>query len=135
MVELRLVLLVGYALQALGAVTLAVVLRRYYRIYRHRYLLHWTWCWLAFALYLIGSGSALSLAQAGPPSSAPRLLAGAVALVAGYWQVVWLLAGTWELQRAREVPRRILRRALALCAAAALVTVAVAAALPPIWRA
>ena len=135
MVELRLVLLVGWALQALGAVTLAFVLRRYYRIYRHRYLLHWTWCWLAFALYLIGSSSALSLLEVGTPTSAPRLLAGAVALVAGYWQVVWLLAGVWELHRAREVPRRNLRRALALCAAAALVIVAVAAALPPLWRA
>ena len=72
MVDLRLVLLVSFALQALGAVALAFVLRRYYRIYRHRYLLHWTWSWLAFGLFLIGSASLLTLSERLPPTRLTR---------------------------------------------------------------
>src|SRR4029079_11200593 len=93
MIELRLVLLVSYALQALGALTLAFVLRRYFRIYRHRYLLHWTWSWLAFSGYLVGAGSSVSRLEEAPAADWPRLVLGFVSRVAGYWQVVWLLAG------------------------------------------
>jgi diguanylate cyclase (GGDEF)-like protein len=127
MIELRLVLLVSYALQALGALTLAFVLRRYFRIYRHRYLLHWTWSWLAYSVYLVGSGSALSLLDEGPVIGWPHLVLGLLSLVAGYWQVVWLLAGGWELDRDREVPDRVLRSALITCAATALLATAAAA--------
>jgi diguanylate cyclase (GGDEF)-like protein len=134
MIELRLVLLVSYALQALGALTLAFVLRRYFRIYRHRYLLHWTWSWLAFSVYLVGSGSSLSLLEEGPATDWPRLVLGLLSLVAGYWQVVWLLAGGWELDRDREVPDRVLRLALVICAATALLaTVAAPLAAQVAW--
>ena len=134
MIELRLVLLVSYALQALGALTLAFVLRRYFRIYRHRYLLHWTWSWLAFSVYLVGSGSTLSLLEEGPATDWPRLVLSLLSLVAGYWQVVWLLAGGWELDRDREVPDRVLRLALVICAATALLaTVAVPFAAQVAW--
>ncbi len=134
MIELRLLLLVSYALQALGAIVLAFVLRRYYRIYRHRYLLHWTWSWLAFCVYLVGSGSSLSLIDTVSASGWPRILLAALSLVAGYWQVVWLLAGAWELDRDREVPSRLLRLALVGCAAAAILTVLISLTMPPLWR-
>ncbi len=134
MVDLRLVLLVSYALQALGAVALAFVLRRYYRIYRHRYLLHWTWSWLAFGLYLIGFASLVTLSERLAPTSWTLAAVATMVLVAGCWQVVWLLAGAWELDRDRDVPAAALRWALAACAVGAVCVVLGSLALAAPWR-
>jgi diguanylate cyclase (GGDEF)-like protein len=97
-------------------------------------LLHWTWSWLAFCVYLVGSGSALSLVDTASAAGWPRLVLATLSLIAGYWQVVWLLAGAWELDRDREVPVPLLRLALAVCAAAAVLTVVLSLGMPPLWR-
>lgn len=134
MVELRLVLLLSYAVQALGAIALAFVLRRYFRIYRHRYLLHWTWSWLAFGMYLVGSAASLSMVDARSAAEWPRLALGVFSLVAGYWQLVWLVAGAWELESDRELPARRLGQALAVGAVVAAGCVAVSTQISPEWR-
>jgi diguanylate cyclase (GGDEF)-like protein len=86
--------------------------RRYWR----PFLRHWTWSWLALAVYaalsavsrIIGVRHAIDY----PPYIAVAMLSG----VAGYLQIVWLLLGTFELTTADTLPKAQVRRLIVAAA-------------------
>jgi diguanylate cyclase (GGDEF)-like protein len=112
--------------QALGAFVLAAVLHGFYRTYRRRYLLDWSWSWWAGCLYLCGSGLTLYLVGLVPSIAPFRSLLAAATAAAAYCQVAWLLFGTREVATGRRTGRG--RRAAALAAALLLPAVTVTAA-------
>lgn len=114
-------LLATYAVQLAGCLLMAVVVYRLYRVYRRDYLRLIGRSWLALAVYFVAAPVALATAMAGFESAHPvRLGSSMVSLVAGYWQVAWLLAGTSEVAYGSFVSRRRERALLAVLAAAAI---------------
>jgi diguanylate cyclase (GGDEF)-like protein len=122
MPELTRVVHATFVAQAVGAVLTAAILLAFYRNYRKGYLLHWTWSWLSFSIYMAGATVGLSLARYVPAHQPYRLAISLTSWVAGYLQGVWLLFGAWELVRERPIPPRLARRILVAVAAFALIT-------------
>ena len=122
MPELTRFLIVITLAQAAGALLMALLLRGFHRHYRKPYLFHWTLSWLAFAVYLAASAAALALVRAYPAAHPARLALTFTASFAGFLQIGWLLAGTFEVSRGGAVPRRWIPWLLALAAALAAVT-------------
>ncbi|HVT59268.1 MAG TPA: EAL domain-containing protein [Thermoanaerobaculia bacterium] len=124
------VALAGYLAQAAYAVAIAIVLAGFHRHYHRQYLRHWASSWWALCLYYAGA-AALNLEPLGSPLSPFRVAVSIVALIGGYWQIAWLLFGTYEVATGREVPRRRVRWLLVSLALVALITVAASAMLAP----
>jgi two-component system cell cycle sensor histidine kinase/response regulator CckA len=101
---------------------LSLLLGAFARAYRQEYLRHWSLSWLALVVYSVAAPAA-GLTSGASPSDAVRVPLVAVALVAGYLQIAWLLLGVWGLTRGHELPVRSVRRALAAALAAGLVSV------------
>jgi PAS domain S-box-containing protein len=120
------VLVTQVALQVALALIVAGILGAFHRLYRRAYLRHWSQSWLALAAYV-----AASLA-AGVAGEAGRLPAMAVALVAGYLQVAWLLLGVRGLATGAEVPSPRVRRALGASVALGLASVGLVVAGPAV---
>jgi diguanylate cyclase (GGDEF)-like protein len=106
MVSATLVVFTSNLAQAVGAVFLAIVLLGFHRLYERPYLRTWAWSWWAFSVSLVSGSVALYLVPYMPPAAPARLATSSLALVAGYWQMAWLLFGTYEVLRDRSVPRR-----------------------------
>ena len=115
------------AIQALGALILAGLLRYFVHAFGHRFLHHWALSVAALATYLGCSAAALTLYWAGDEYNDLRLLFSALSLGAAYPHVVWLMIGTWEATRQGEFPKR---REAWLIGIAALVGVASALIAP-----
>jgi PAS domain S-box-containing protein len=115
------------AAQVALAAVLSILLGAFHRVYRHDYLRHWALSWLALVLYVVAA-AASGITTGAPPSNALRVPLAAVALVAGYLQVAWLLLGAWGLGRGGDLPERSVRRALAVAAIAGLASVPAALA-------
>ncbi|HJX27956.1 MAG TPA: GGDEF domain-containing protein, partial [Thermoanaerobaculia bacterium] len=130
MVNSALVVLMSHLAQAIGAGVLAVVLVAFHRLYQRRYLLTWAWSCGAFSVWLVGSALSLGFLRWGATSTPPPFLLVAVALIGGYWQLVWLLSGTRQVTTGRETPRRREMLALAALAAFAILSVALSEGLP-----
>src|SRR5262245_15543206 len=112
----------GYLALAACAAVIALVLEALYRSYRRPYLRHWAASWWAFCLYLVGTAALVpGLANVAP---ALHLAVSTLAFAGGYFQVAWLLAGTWEVATGRQVGRRRLGWTLALLAGLAFATAA-----------
>jgi len=94
------------AVQALGALVLAMLLRYFVASYGHHFLRHWALSVAALACYLASSAAALALYWAGSEYDSPRLLFSALALGVAYPHVVWLMIGTWEATRQVEFSSR-----------------------------
>ncbi|HEX4494799.1 MAG TPA: EAL domain-containing protein [Thermoanaerobaculia bacterium] len=91
---------------------LALMLVGFYRLYQHHYLRTWAASWLAFCVWLLAGTAAQYLAPRMPADAPTRLAVSLLALVAGYWQVGWLLFGTWEATVATPPARRFRRATL-----------------------
>jgi diguanylate cyclase (GGDEF)-like protein len=95
------------AIQALGALVLAGLMRYFVHAFGHRFLHHWALSVAALATYLASSAAALALYWSGSEYDSLRLLFSALSLGAAYPHVVWLMIGTWEATRQGELsPRR-----------------------------
>lgn len=94
------------AVQALGVLILAGLLRYFVHAFGHRFLHHWTLSAAALATYLGSSAAALSLDLAGDGYAHLRLLFSTLSLAAAYPHVVWLMIGTWEATRQGQFPKR-----------------------------
>jgi len=89
--------------RAAMALVLAVVLLGFYRHYRRFYLRSWAWSWLFLALHLSATAVSMFLLPRFPVGHVYRLLTTAVAQVAGYLQLVFLLFGTSEFAHDRRL--------------------------------
>src|SRR3954470_18285030 len=94
-------LLLSYSVQAAGAFFTAVLFGFLSRTYRKQYLLHWARGFAALCIMLFGAGLTIALVQQLTPLMPARLIVSAVTSLAAYVNVVWLLAGAWELLSAR----------------------------------
>jgi diguanylate cyclase (GGDEF)-like protein len=99
----------AYIAQAAGALLLAVVFLVLYRFYHHRYLMDWAWSAWAGALAFSGGAVAIAVMKEFPFMHPARQAVSYLSIVAGYWQVVWLLAGAWESGGTRLASRRAVR--------------------------
>jgi Diguanylate cyclase, GGDEF domain len=83
--------------QSIEAIVLAIILLRFYYTYRRKYLLELSWSWWALCVYLASSGLAVYLADFFDALHPIRLIVSSISLVAGYWQIAFLLFGVREI--------------------------------------
>ena len=119
------VILMSQLAQASGAILLALVLSTFHRRYQREYLRTWAWSWWAFAVSLGASAAVASLSQETSPA---LTFVSCISLIAGYWQVAWLLFGTYEVATTRSVAQHT--RYLVLGFLAAVAVASVLASLP-----
>jgi len=117
--------------QSAGAVLLATLLHGYNRHYRRDYLLQWSRSWWALATFLIASAVAQTVARGMPHRYWAGVALAAVTLVAGYWQIAWLLVGTAEVTTQQLVPARRIRWILLALLAGAIIATLLFTTAPP----
>lgn len=110
----------GLATIAGGSLVLTAVLVRLDRLYQQTYLRLWALSWLALALRSSLLGGDLLLAERFEVAHPIRVVLAGLALTAGLYQALLLLAGTFEVVRDRPVSRRVLTLWLVLLGAASL---------------
>jgi diguanylate cyclase (GGDEF)-like protein len=93
-----------YFVQAVGTLLTAVVFNALYRSYGRGYLLEWTRSWLALCVYQLYLGITKAAGASWPPTHPATLALAAVASLAGWYQVTWLMLGTYELTMRRRFP-------------------------------
>jgi PAS domain S-box-containing protein len=98
--------LLSSGIQVAGALLFAFVLLHFERRAGRFFLRYWRWSWLAFVVYTAGAVASRLLSASHAPPSPLRIAASVVSLSAGYLQVAWLLAGTYELSRRRVLSTR-----------------------------
>src|SRR5260221_8753146 len=96
MTDRSFVVLATLSAQALAATLITALLLSFFRQYRKTYLYHWTLSWAALSVYHLAEAGAITLPALAVPFSA---LAG----MASYLQIGWLLFGVHELVRRRPV--------------------------------
>ena len=92
--------------QSAGAILLAVLLHGFHRDYRRDYLLQWSRSWWALAIYLVANAVSQTAARGVVPTHPLGLALAGLTLVAGYWQIAWLLIGTSEVTSQQLFPAR-----------------------------
>lgn len=110
--------------QACFDFVLGFVLLRFYRSYRDSYLLHWSLSWYALAVYHAVAIGAMFVAQEQSPGDPARFAGSMATFIAGYFQILWLVAGTYELVRKKSLSNRTVWWSLAALSATSVVFVA-----------
>ena len=118
-----LVVFVSQLAQAGGALVLALVLMGFHRLYEREYLRTWSWSWWAFCVSLVTYGLARVLDATDGILPVTHTILLCVSLVSTYWQIAWLLFGTYELASAEAVSRRVHSTVLTLLFGLAVVPV------------
>ncbi|MEO9869007.1 sensor histidine kinase [Ekhidna sp.] len=97
-----------YVVQALLALIIILILRRFYKEYQNKYFEYWSWSWLAMIVNMLGSGLALRNVFVYPAEHPFRLAVSIITIAAGITQVVWLYAGSYELSLRKRLNQRII---------------------------
>ncbi len=95
-----------YIVQALLALIIILILRRFYKEYQNKYFEYWSWSWLAMIFNMIGSALALRNVFIYPAEHPFRLSVSAITIAAGIIQVFWLYAGSYELSLRKRLNQR-----------------------------
>jgi PAS domain S-box-containing protein len=98
--------LISSGIQITSALVFAAVLWHFQRRAGRFYLRFWRWSWLAFVVYTAGAVASRLTASTYPPTSGLRIVLSVTSLTAGFLQLVWLVAGTYELSRRRALSVR-----------------------------
>ncbi len=104
-----LIVIVQYVVQALMALVIMLILRKFYRQYQNEFYRYWSMSWLALFITMIGSCAALANAFLLPLEHPIRLLISGVTLYASFLQIAWLYAGTREISRTRKINKHQMR--------------------------
>ncbi|HET9268296.1 MAG TPA: PAS domain S-box protein, partial [Vicinamibacterales bacterium] len=99
-------ILLSSGIQVTSALVFAAVLWHFQRRAGRFFLRFWRWSWLAFVVYTAGAVASRLTSATYPPTSGLRIALSVTALTAGYLQLVWLVAGTFELSRRRALDAR-----------------------------
>lgn len=100
------VVLLQYASQALLALIVMLLLNKFYRNYQNKYFQYWSWSWLGLMLYMIGSATALTIVFSQSANHPLRTATSVITIIAGLFQAMWLLIGSYELSHQRELRKR-----------------------------
>jgi diguanylate cyclase (GGDEF)-like protein len=103
-------------LQAGAALIIACVFVGLKRRYWRPFLTHWTWSWLALAVYATLRAAALVIGHGRTFAYPPHVLVSMASGVAGCLQLTWLLLGTYELTTGTSLDRRATRRIVIIAA-------------------
>ncbi|HTR22265.1 MAG TPA: EAL domain-containing protein [Gemmatimonadales bacterium] len=117
--------------QSAGAVLLAILLHGFHRHYRRDYLLQWSRSWWALATFLVATAVSQTAARGIEPRHPVALALATITLVAGYWQIAWLLIGTSEVTSQQLFPVRRARWILLALLAGSVVAALLFATAPP----
>mgnify|MGYP001037348971 FL=1 len=108
----------AYVGTAGSATVAAAVLASLRRARQRPWLRSWAWSWLFLTFHTLLSAFAYIAARTGAPAQ-PRVVLASLAAIAGFAQLVFLLAGARELSTEVLYPRRRLGAALGVLAVAA----------------
>lgn len=107
------------------ALTVMLLLNRFYKSYKSKYFQYWSRSWFGLMLYMLGATLALWAAQAVPSNTILRTTISTLTIAAGLFQALWLLVGSFEFSRQKEYNRRSV-----LILSLLILPVAIAMALP-----
>ncbi|HYN42081.1 MAG TPA: diguanylate cyclase, partial [Thermoanaerobaculia bacterium] len=102
----------GYVGTATSAAVAAAVLASLHRARQRPWLRSWSWSWLFLTFHSLFSAAAYFAARSGVPAQ-PRVVLASLAAMAGFAQLVFLLAGTREVATGVLFPRTRLGPVLA----------------------
>jgi diguanylate cyclase (GGDEF)-like protein len=103
-------------LQAGAAIIIACVFVGLKRRYWRPFLSHWTWSWLALAVYATLRAATLIIGYGRTFAYPPHVLISMASGVAGFLQLAWLLLGTFELTTGTSLDTRTTRKLLFVAA-------------------
>jgi diguanylate cyclase (GGDEF)-like protein len=95
----------GFVGTAASAAVAAAVLVSLHRLHQRPWLRSWSWSWLLLSLHSLLSAAAYLASRTGVGAK-PRLVLAAAAALAGFAQLVFLLAGAREVSTNVLLPRR-----------------------------
>lgn len=93
--------------QAIWSLVLWITLAYFYRLYKKKYLIYWSWSWAAYAIYATFAALAVGLSQSMESDTVYRTLASTLSLAGAYQQIFWLLVGTYVLSYKVTLSRKI----------------------------
>ncbi len=102
----------GYLAQAAVALIMAAILWRFHSHYRRAHLTWWALGWGLLAMHLVCGACANWMHTFLGPRDVLRSATSFAGIVAGYWQLAFLLFGTFEFTRGKNVSPRRVRQAL-----------------------
>lgn len=103
------VVVVQYSIQGFLALVIMMILRKFYRQYQNNFFDYWSWSWLALFVNMIGSSVSLINAFTLPLNHPIRLMVSVITVIASFFQILWLYAGTREISRTKKIDRRYLK--------------------------
>jgi diguanylate cyclase (GGDEF)-like protein len=106
-----------------AAVIIACVFFGLHRRYWRPFLRHWTWSWLALAIYTACSAISRIVGLSRPINDPIHIALAILSGISGYLQIAWLLLGTAELASGVPFQRITSRRVIAGVALASAVLV------------
>ncbi len=92
--------------QALLAFLVMYLLNRFYKNYQNKYFQYWSWSWLGLMIYMIGSTVALASVLYLGPYNPIRTIISIITVIAGFYQAMWLLIGSYELSQQKEFKKK-----------------------------
>ncbi|WP_421763871.1 sensor histidine kinase [Ekhidna sp.] len=98
-----------YLTQAILALVIMLILRKFFRRYRNDFYLFWSWSWLALTINMFGSCASLANAFILPLEHPLRLIVSAITVSASFLQILWLYSGTLEIARTKKMNRKLIK--------------------------
>ena len=98
-----------YVIQAVLALVIMLILRKFYRQYRNDFYLLWSWSWLALFVNILGSCVSLANAFLLPLDHPFRISISIITVTASFLQILWLYSGTLEVSRNRKLNRKLVK--------------------------
>ena len=93
-------ILFNYFSEFLFAATIFLIFRYFSKVYRYNYLRYWSWSWLTFSLYLITASILITMLRS---FTTTRLALSFLSQVFGFFQIAFLLFGTYELTHQKRI--------------------------------
>ncbi|MDB4884160.1 MAG: hypothetical protein JWL95_2926 [Gemmatimonadetes bacterium] len=103
----------GLFVQSGAALLIACVFVGLHRRYWRPFLRHWTWSWLALAVYTSCSAASRIVGVSRPINDPIHITLAVLSGISGYLQIAWLLLGTAELSSGLPFQRITSRRIIA----------------------
>lgn len=96
------IVLLQYSIQAILALIIMLILRKFYRQYQNKYFRFWSLSWMALSINMLGSSVTLANAFLLPLTNPFRLVSSIITVAAGFIQLLWLFMGSYELSRDKK---------------------------------